>query len=244
MKKWSVYKAESGNVEVVKEGFNWWAFFFVGLWAFSKGLTWAGIIGLSLIIIANRMPADADIIAIPIIIVLMLVYGIMGNGWVATKLEKKNNSLIRQVEAASVEGAKAKLDEAPNCNSSVNKNASQASSQQIDESFYGVALREVDRRKVVQSLWAKSFAESNGDINNAKAMYIRLRASQLHKHSINEISKEKQRVKKNDSPSEQDEMQNYGITFDGEHYHYQNYKYEKLSDALNYAKLQKSKKYS
>ena len=116
MKKWNVYRRDSGEIEVVKKGFNWWAFFFAGLWTFTKGLTWAGVIGLSLTIMANRMPAGADIIALPILTILMLVYGFMGNSWVATKLEKQKYVLIKQVEAASADGAKAKLDE-PSSNS-------------------------------------------------------------------------------------------------------------------------------
>lgn len=113
MKKWNVYQKDTGEVEVVKEGFNWWAFFFVGLWAFTKGLKLAGVVGLSLTLMANRMPADADIIAFPMLGILMLVYGFMGNNWLAAKLEKQKYSLLMQVEAASVEGAKAKLNVTP-----------------------------------------------------------------------------------------------------------------------------------
>lgn len=110
MKKWNIYQNDAGEIEAVKDGFNWWAFFFIGLWAFTKGLTWAGIIGLSLTLMANRMPPDADIIAIPILVILMLVYGFMGNNWVAAKLEKQKYSLLKQVEAASAAGAKAMIN--------------------------------------------------------------------------------------------------------------------------------------
>lgn len=40
-------------------------------------------------------------------------------------------------------------------------------------------------------------------------------------------------------PSGTKQMEEYGITFDGEHYAYGEYKYDKLSDAINYAKLNK-----
>ncbi len=112
MKKWNVYQRNSGEVEAVKEGFNWWAFCFVGFWAFSKRLMWAGAIGLVLTTAANGMPSDVDILALPIIVVLMLVYGFMGNGWVAAKLERQGYSHAKQIEAASAEGAKAKFQEA------------------------------------------------------------------------------------------------------------------------------------
>lgn len=41
------------------------------------------------------------------------------------------------------------------------------------------------------------------------------------------------------APNGAKQMEEYGITFDGEHYVYGEYKYEKLSDAISYAKLQK-----
>jgi hypothetical protein len=112
MKKWNLYQKNSGEVEAVKEGFNWWAFFFVGLWAFSKKLMWAGVIGLSLTMAANRMPDSANIIALPILAVLMLVYGFMGNRWRAAHLEKQGYLHVKNVEAASAEGAKAKFHDA------------------------------------------------------------------------------------------------------------------------------------
>jgi hypothetical protein len=112
MKKWNVYQKNGEEIEAVKNGFNWWAFFFVGIWALSKNLVWAGVIGLSLTIAANRMPDSANIIALPIISILMLVYGFMGNGWRAAQLEKRGYSHVGNVEAASAEGAKAKYHEA------------------------------------------------------------------------------------------------------------------------------------
>ena len=36
-------------------------------------------------------------------------------------------------------------------------------------------------------------------------------------------------------------MAEYGISFDGERYHFENYRYAKLADAVNYAKLQRSR---
>ncbi len=41
--------------------------------------------------------------------------------------------------------------------------------------------------------------------------------------------------------TEADLMSMHGITFDGERYHYKDYQYDKLADAVNYATLQKSR---
>ena len=40
------------------------------------------------------------------------------------------------------------------------------------------------------------------------------------------------------APSDEKQMETYGITYDGECYSYGEYKYENLSDAVNYAKRQ------
>lgn len=39
-------------------------------------------------------------------------------------------------------------------------------------------------------------------------------------------------------PSDEQQMEQYGITFDGERYVYGEYRYEKLTDAISYAKVQ------
>jgi len=41
------------------------------------------------------------------------------------------------------------------------------------------------------------------------------------------------------APSSTKQMEEFNITFDGERYGYGEYKYDKLSDAISYAKLQK-----
>lgn len=41
------------------------------------------------------------------------------------------------------------------------------------------------------------------------------------------------------APSSTKQMEEYNITFDGERYAYGEYKYEKLSDAISYAKQQR-----
>lgn len=108
MTKWSIYEKNGMGPEIIKDGFNWCAFLFVGLWALFRGLVMAGIIGITVTVVASRMPADADIIAIPIILGMMLLYGFKGNSWACAKLEKDRYRLVQTVEAASKDGAKAK----------------------------------------------------------------------------------------------------------------------------------------
>lgn len=108
MKTWHIYQKDVAEPEAVKQGINWWAFFFVGLWALIKGLPVAGIVGIS-VAIAVQMPAIDDVFALLVIIGMMLLYGFKGNLWLCSKLEKDGYKLIATVEAASKEGAKAKI---------------------------------------------------------------------------------------------------------------------------------------
>ena len=52
-------------------------------------------------------------------------------------------------------------------------------SSQSDEEFFAIAFQEVNSGNTVQGLWAKCFAETDGDENKTKARYLSARASQL-----------------------------------------------------------------
>lgn len=108
MKKWRLFQKDDAEPEVVKEGINWWAFFFVGIWALIKGLPVAGIVGIS-VAIAVQMPAIDPFFALMVLIGMMFLYGFKGNSWICQKLEKDGYMLIDTVEAASRDGAKGKI---------------------------------------------------------------------------------------------------------------------------------------
>ena len=48
-----------------------------------------------------------------------------------------------------------------------------------DERFYAQVADELSRASAIPGLWAKAFAESNGNEPQAKALYLRYRAKQL-----------------------------------------------------------------
>jgi hypothetical protein len=50
-----------------------------------------------------------------------------------------------------------------------------------DEAAYARVLDELQKTGPVPALWAKAFAESNGDENATKALYLRLRVAQVQK---------------------------------------------------------------
>ena len=107
MTSWTIYEKANSPIEVVKSGFNWCAFFFGGIWAFIKGLNVAGAIGVAVVIFANRLPPEADLIAMPLMTAFVLLYGFKGNSWVCAHLEAKGYLSRGEREAASAAGAKA-----------------------------------------------------------------------------------------------------------------------------------------
>jgi hypothetical protein len=50
-----------------------------------------------------------------------------------------------------------------------------------DEAAYAKVIDELQRTGPVPALWAKAFAESNGDEKASKALYLRLRVAQVLK---------------------------------------------------------------
>lgn len=86
MKSWQIYRGPVGGIEAIKEGFNFWAFFFPGFWGFAKGLPGVGIVGLFGPLALNRLPESLDTLALILTLALMLCFGIFGNSWVISSL--------------------------------------------------------------------------------------------------------------------------------------------------------------
>lgn len=108
-----------------------------------------------------------------------------------------------------------------------------------DRIYAGIA-KELKEEVADKGLWTRLFAECDGDERRTRVLYIRQRANRL-------ISAERLRLEqaaaettkmRSSTPSDAQLMEAYGITFENERYIYGEYKYEKLTDAINYAQLQ------
>jgi hypothetical protein len=104
--KWSVYRNAEGNVIPVREGFNWAAFLFGGLWALMKDLfvaTMAWFAAVLVLFVASWwISRDAKIYLygmLPLALVFGAYYGRRGNAWLCRKLEAHGYKLVRQIEA-------------------------------------------------------------------------------------------------------------------------------------------------
>jgi hypothetical protein len=106
-RKWSVYRGADGNIVAVREGFNVWAFLFVGLWALMVDLFWATAIpfaaGAVLLVIAfvwfSLSNETYAILAVVLWLPFAIFYGLRANAWLKQKYERHHYKLVRQVTA-------------------------------------------------------------------------------------------------------------------------------------------------
>jgi hypothetical protein len=109
----------------------------------------------------------------------------------------------------------------------------------VDEDrVYAEIAKELETGTADKGLWTRLFAECDGDEKRTKVAYIKQRAVKL-------IAAESLRLKQaacaRAAKSDAEQMEEYGITFDGGRYTYKDYIYDRLFDAINYAKLQKAR---
>lgn len=117
----------------------------------------------------------------------------------------------------------------------------------VDEDpIYTAIAKELETGVADKGLWTRLFAECGGDEKQTKVLYIKQRADRfisaerLHlEQAARERAAETERVEKlRPPPSDAQQMEEYCISFDGERYTYGEYKYDRLADAISYAKLQ------
>ena len=125
-----------------------------------------------------------------------------------------------------------------------------------DEHLYLEASQELDSGRQNPALWVKAMTLALGDEDEARYRYIALRVEQKSSTSekiatpepptsptpeaAEDLIPEDEIVHAGDAgplESESELASRHGITFDGEQYHYQQYRYDRLSDAINYAEL-------
>ncbi|MCD6049532.1 MAG: hypothetical protein K0Q55_935 [Verrucomicrobia bacterium] len=105
MKSWQIYRGPAGNIIAVKEGFNFWAFFFPGLWAILHKLPVAGAVGVLVLPALFFLPPGQNVLAIILLLALMLIYGTLGNTWVIRSLFHDGWKLLGTLKAPDKKAA-------------------------------------------------------------------------------------------------------------------------------------------
>ena len=107
--------------------------------------------------------------------------------------------------------------------------------ENLEDWAYEQVGKEFDSNNHDKGAWTKAFAQANGDEKQTKVLYIKARVDRLISEQRKRLGNE---IKQKDAPlfSDAELMDKFGITFDGERYQYGEYRYDKLADALNYAK--------
>lgn len=94
-----IFDKAGAETITVNTGFNWWAFFFPGLWALFNGLLFAGSLGIA---IQMSVLFLDDIFVALVTTVIMFVYGFKGNDWVSSKLEQAGYTLSSRAQPSEV----------------------------------------------------------------------------------------------------------------------------------------------
>lgn len=117
MKQYKVFRHPDGRLEPVKQGWSWPAFFFSWFWALFKRM-W--VLGLSLtaanaflggfLEVLRQLGNDVDAVDAlwtVAVIVLHVVFGLKGNTWRETNLQRRGYDYRDVVTAATPDGAAA-----------------------------------------------------------------------------------------------------------------------------------------
>ena len=107
MRKYDVLVNNEGSIELVRQSFNWVAFWFTITWALFKFhfRIIVVIIGISLVfsIVFRYVKIEenmvTDIISLILTVSFHILFGLKGNQWTKKKLLNKNYNLIGSVSA-------------------------------------------------------------------------------------------------------------------------------------------------
>ena len=215
MKVFTVYKHESKFYEAVKVGFSWPAFIFGGWWMLVKGFIFVLIFYIAVYVLMaiyyNDLDMNApynanDFFVFVISLILWFYPGFYGNSWLNKKYKNKGYTELKAIPASSKEAAiaLAKNEEVENSPSIKSQDVIEEGSELFYEKAYSLAYDEIKgyekdgKVELIKNsdLWARAFAESEGDENKQKVIYVKLRAKELDYDYEYEFNK-KYKKKKN-----------------------------------------------
>lgn len=112
MHDYNIYKRSTGEMQVVKKGWSWPAFFFSWIWAFAKGLNSLGagllisgmILGAALGVATSGSQTGSNILTLACLAAAIWL-GTKGNAFVESKLMKNGFEFVGSVEATTSESA-------------------------------------------------------------------------------------------------------------------------------------------
>ena len=204
MKVFTVYKHESKGYEAVKVGFSWTGLLlnaYIPWWMLWKGFLFLaitfGTINFGFIyLLAEQGIGLADLPETPngwfmlsIQFLINLIPGFYGNSWLNKKYKNKGYTELKAIPASSKEAAiaLAKNEEVENSPSIKSQDVIEEGSELFYEKAYSLAYDEIKgyekdgKVELIKNsdLWARAFAESDGDENKQKVIYVKLRAKEL-----------------------------------------------------------------
>ena len=218
MKVYTVYKHESKGYQAVKVGFSWPAFIFGGWWMLIKGFIFVLIFYILIYVLMGIYYNDLDVNApyntndffiLVVGLILWFYPGFEGNSWLDKKFKNNGYSELKAVPASSKEAAIAiaKNDEKESALDAALEKSIEEDSELFYEKAYSVAYEEIkdyeqyNDVKYIQNsdLWARAFAQSDGDENKQKVIYVKHRAKELDTEYEKRLTKDYNEQKSKDN---------------------------------------------
>jgi len=123
---------------------------------------------------------DASYYAMTVVLWIVFLGTIWWIGWLVWRFANRNAANAKNVAtktaAATIEAARRARDAVADEAYKVPGNTERV---RKEEGAYAIAAGEIERDAVQKGLWAKAFADADGDTQKQKALYLKYRASQL-----------------------------------------------------------------
>ena len=111
MKHYKIFEHPAGNIEAVKLGWSWPAFFFDVIWALFKRMWWLGGCLFAAFFFAESFDASVhealDGLITVAALVLAFIFGLNGNRWRENNLQSRGYEYTQTQTAANPDGATA-----------------------------------------------------------------------------------------------------------------------------------------
>jgi hypothetical protein len=110
MKQFVVFRHPNGQIEAVKHGWSWPAFFCSVFWAFGtqlwlRAVLWFLILASIDFVSTTTFGDDADPLVAALSIAVGVIFGVNGNAWRRSALQSRGFDIVDNVTASNAEDA-------------------------------------------------------------------------------------------------------------------------------------------
>jgi hypothetical protein len=176
MHYFDVFQHPVAGVEAIKHGFCWPALFLGWLWVLFHRIWLCALVLLAFPAIGAVMlviaPSASSLLVFSLLALIpWMLAGFKGNEWRRSDLSKRGFTYIGTFQTDTPDAAVAIATRT--------KQQQPPSPKPTKQQFFDAVAKEIAQRQIDHGLWTRAFAETNGNNERARALYIRMRVDQL-----------------------------------------------------------------